>query len=162
LVRAARAQTAFTHGDPAVVEAAEYFARVTFRVREGESIPAALRTVAQERAWEAIPQSWFEAAKLSARSEVEDREAAREQGLTCHIPDAFPVILHFLLRYPEDGLAALEANLRAGGDNASRGMILGMVYGAQSDAIAAYPGWVDGLSARDEIEFILNRTPAYV
>jgi len=162
LVRAARAQTAFTHGDPAVVEAAEYFARVTFRVREGESIPTALRKVAEEQTWEAIPRSWFEAAQLSARSEKDDREAAREQGLTCHIPDAFPVILHFLLRYPEDSVAALEANLRAGGDNASRGMILGMVYGAQSDAIAAYPGWADGLSARDEIESILNRTPAHV
>lgn len=162
LALAARAQTAFTHGDPAVVEAAEYFARVAFRVREGERIPAALRAVAEERAWEAIPQSWFDVAERSARSDVKDREAAKEHGLTCHIPDAFPVILHFLLRYPVDGVAALEANLRAGGDSAARGMILGMVYGAQSDAITAFPGWAAGLRARDKIESILNRTSAHV
>jgi len=162
LARAARAQTAFTHGNPAVVEAADYFARVTFRVREGENIPAAIRAVAEERTGEAIPQAWFEAAELSAQSQVDDLEAAKEQGLTCHIPDAFPLILHFLLRYPVDGVTAMEANLRAGGDSAARGMILGMVYGAKSDTITTFPGWAAGLNAKDEIESILNRKSAHV
>lgn len=161
LVQAARAQAALTHSDPVVVEAAEYFARVTFRVREGEDIPAALRTVAEERTWDAIPPSWFEAGELSAQSQVDDLEVAKGCGLTCHTPDAFPVILHFLHRYPVDGVAALETNLRAGGDNAARGMILGMVYGAQSDTITTFPGWAAGLSARHEIESILNQSPAH-
>ena len=46
LIAAARAQTSFTHGDPAVVEAAEFFARVTLAVQEGVAIPDALRAAA--------------------------------------------------------------------------------------------------------------------
>jgi hypothetical protein len=43
LIAAAGAQTSLTHGDPAVVDAAEFFARVTLAVREGVAIPEALR-----------------------------------------------------------------------------------------------------------------------
>lgn len=157
LAEAARAQAAFTHGDPTVGEAAEYFARTTFRVRDGESIQEALCSVWEEQPWKAIPQSWFEEAQNSARSERDDPGAAGEHGTTCHIPDAFPVILHFLLRYPVDAVAALDANIRAGGDSAARSMILGMIYGAKSDAIVAYPGWVADLNASIEIDSILNR-----
>lgn len=156
LIAAVRAQTLFTHGDPAVVEAAEFFARVTLAVQEGVAIPDALRAAAPLTAWNAIPGEWFEAALASSASEASDSAAAKAHGLTCHVPDAFPAICHLLLRHPDDGVAALTANVEAGGDSAARGMIIGMIHGAKSNA-APLPGeWLAGLRAYGEIQQLIE------
>jgi ADP-ribosylglycohydrolase len=57
LIAAARAQTSFTHGDPAVVEAAEFFARVTLAVQGGITIPDALHAAALATSGSANPSS---------------------------------------------------------------------------------------------------------
>ena len=152
LIAAARAQTGLTHGDPAVIEAAEFFARVTLAVQSGATIPDALRDVASLPSWNAIPNEWFEAAVVSSASPVTDSAATKAHGLTCHVPDAFPAICDLLMRHPDDVISALTANAEAGGDSAARGMMLGMVYGAQQDATPFPAEWLSGLSAYDEIQ----------
>ena len=134
LIAAARAQTSFTHGDPAVVEAAEFFARVTLAVQEGIAIPDALRAAAPLTAWNAIPGSGSKPPSHPALPQPSDSAATKAHGLTCHVPDAFPAVCHLLLRHPDDVVAALTANVEAGGDNAARGMIIGMIHGAKPDA----------------------------
>lgn len=156
LIAAVRAQTSFTHGDPAVVEAAEFFARVTLAVQEGVAIPDALRAAAPLTAWNAIPGEWFEAALASSASATPDSAAAKAHGLTCHVPDAFPAICHLLLRHPDDVVAALTVNVEAGGDSAARGMIIGMVHGAKSNGTPLPKDWLTGLHAYGEIQQLIE------
>ena len=156
LIAAARAQTSFTHGDPAVVETAEFFARVTLAVQQGIAIPDALRAVVPHTAWNAIPGDWFEAALASSASSATDSAATKAHGLTCHVPDAFPAICHLLMRHPNDGVAALTANVAAGGDSAARGMIMGMIHGAKPDAKPLPEHWLTDLRAYSEIQQLIK------
>ena len=156
LIAAARAQTSFTHGDPAVVEAAEFFARVTLAVQQGIAIPDALRAVVPHTAWNAIPGHWFEAALASSASAATDSSATKAHGLTCHVPDAFPAICHLLMRHPNDGVAALTANVAAGGDSAARGMIMGMIHGAKPDAAPLPEHWLTDLRGYSEIQQLIK------
>ena len=155
-IAAARAQTSFTHGDPAVVEAAEFFARVTLAVQQGIAIPDALRAVVPHTAWNAIPGDWFEAALTSSASAATDSSATKAHGLTCHVPDAFPAICHILLRHPDDAAAALTANAAAGGDSAARGMIIGMIHGAKPDAKPLPEHWLIDRRAYSEIQQLIK------
>ncbi len=157
LLSAAREQTSFTHGDEAVIESAEFFARLALRVGDGEPVPEALKSVAEMNHWQAIPQEWFEAAVRSSSSGKSTENSAAEHGLSCHIPDAFPVVCDLLLRYPDDPVTALTKNAQAGGDAAARGMILGLIYGARPEAAALPEEWFSGLTARDEIEQLMTR-----
>jgi len=152
LLAAARAQTSFTHGDPAVVEAAEFFARVTLAVQRGIAIPDALRAAVASNAWNAIPGDWFEAALASSASAASDSAATKAHGLTCHVPEAFPGVCHLLMRHPDDGLTALTANVLAGGDSAARGMIMGMIHGAKPNTKPLPEHWLTGLRAYGEIQ----------
>lgn len=161
LVAAAREQTSFTHGDPAVVEAAEFFARVTLAVQQGIAIPDALRAVVPHTAWNAIPGDWFEAALASSASSATDSAATKAHGLTCHVPDAFPAICHLLMRHPNDGVAALTANVAAGGDSAARGMIIGMIHGAKPDAKPLPEHWLTDLRAYSEIQQLIETIHAH-
>ncbi len=156
LIAAARAQTSFTHGDPSVVEAAEFFARVTLAVQDGVAIPDALRAAAPLTAWNAIPGDWFDAALASSASTVSDSAATKAHGLTCHVPEAFPAVCHLLLRHPDDLVAALTANIEAGGDSAARGMIIGMIHGAKSSGTTLPQDWLTGLRAYGEIQQLIE------
>jgi len=156
LIVAAKAQTALTHGDPAVVDTAEFFARVTLAVQEGVAIPDALRATAKATSWRAIPIDWLDAAVASSASETSDSAATKGHGLTCHVPDAFPAVCHLLMRHPDDAIAALTANVAAGGDSAARGMIIGMVHGAKPDAKPLPEQWLTGLRAYSEIQQLIE------
>jgi ADP-ribosylglycohydrolase len=156
LIAAARAQTSFTHGDPVVVEAAEFFTRFTLAVRRGIAIPGALHAAAKAIAGSAIPDEWLEAALASSASSASDSAATKAHGLTCHVPDAFPAVCHLLLRHPDDVAAALTANVEAGGDSAARGLIIGMIHGAKPNARALPHDWLTRLSAYGEIQQLIQ------
>jgi ADP-ribosylglycohydrolase len=47
-------------------------------------------------------------------------------------------------------------NAKAGGDNAARGMILGMIYGAAGEVEKLPGALTSGLNATEEIERILK------
>ena len=152
IIAAVRAQTSFTHGDPTVVDAAEFFTRVTIAVKEGATIPDALRAAVSNT----IQKDWFDAALTSSASTATDVAATKAHGLTCHIPDAFPAVCHLLLRHPDDLIAALTTNTEAGGDNAARGMIIGMIHGAKPNAAPLPNDWLTGLRAYDEIQKLIE------
>ena len=156
LIATARSQTGFTHGDPAVVEAAEFFARVALDVAKGVSIHEAIEAAAKLDHWEDIPETWFASATQSARETPEVLDAAQAHGLTCHIPEAFPATIDLLLRYPNDAVAGLKANAHAGGDSAARGLLLGLVYGAAPEPEALPEAWLTQLAAKEEIDALIK------
>lgn len=150
-VAVARAQTALTHGDEAVVETAEFFTRVVMALQAGSEIATALAAVAA-RPWQAIPASWFAAAQQTSVADVGDLDALDAHGLSCHVADAFPCVCHLLLRYPDSPARALSANAAAGGDSAARGLLLGLVHAA-SPGISAFPAaWVAELRSCELID----------
>lgn len=157
LFASARAQTAFTHGDPAVIDAAEFFARVALSVLKGSTIPEALEKTAALPHWKALPADWILAAEKSSSSDSTDGEALEDHGLTCHVPDAFTGVCHLLLRHPEAPATGLIENVNAGGDSAARGMILGLVYGARFPVSLWQKEWLDDLRARREIDRLIEK-----
>jgi ADP-ribosylglycohydrolase len=156
LIAAAKSQTSFTHGDPSVVDTAEFFGRVTLAVRDGIAIPDALHAAAKATTGSAIPDEWFDAALASSVSETSDSAATKAHGLTCHVPDAFPAVCHLLLRHPDDAVAALTANVEAGGDSAARGLIIGLIHGARPNATAIPHDWLTALRAHGEMQQLIE------
>lgn len=157
LLLAVRVQTAFTHGDPVVIESALFFAKVILAIQAGDDIEAALRKTIKQTPWQFIPEEWIDNASASAASDETDAAALKGHGLSCHATDAFPCICHLLLRYPTSPAEALIENANAGGDSAARGMILGMVYGA-AFPVSDWPAeWLVELNAREEIKNLVGR-----
>lgn len=157
LIDAARRATAITHSAAEVVESADFFCRVVLAVRNGTAIPAALDAAMTAKDWSALQKSWLTAARDSASSTATDAAALKSHGLTCSTSDAFPGICHLLLRHADDPATALIENATAGGDNAARGLILGMVLGAKFSTAALPKDWLTGLRARDEIERLIQQ-----
>ena len=129
LLAACRELTAFTHSDPKVVGAAEFFARVVLAVQKGDTIPEAIDRAGGELTDENL-KTWLESGRESAGSPATDSEVLATHGLSCNVDGGFAGVCHLLLRYPSDPLTAMVENAKAGGDSAARGMLLGMVYGA--------------------------------
>ena len=151
LISAVRAVVGFTHGEAAVVDAAEFFTRVTLAVDRGQSIPEALAMC--------VPASLaagFKAGRDSAASTLTDAEALARHGLSCDVAKGFPGVCHLLLRHPESPAVALCVNAAAGGDSAARGMILGMVYGARFGREHLPAHWVEELRALPELKSLLG------
>jgi len=150
LAEAARSQTAFTHGDPGVAEAAAYFARVSRKLLEGLTLDEALDGAVSAETWEHIDPAAHLADARRDR-EAEPVAALQERGLTCHLPDTFPSVLFLLVRYPDSLEEALIENTMAGGDSAARGLLVGLVLGAALGESAVPSRWIEGLRARDEL-----------
>lgn len=157
LVAAARAQTSFTHGEPAVVEAAEFFTRVTLALRRGEKMHEAVQGTMAIGGWEGLLDDWLDNAIESAASTESDTAELHRHGLSCHTEDAFPGICHLLLRHPHDPTTALIENACAGGDSAARGLILGLVYGA-CFPVSNWPAeWLNDLRCKSEVDELMGK-----
>jgi len=152
-VSAARHQTSLTHGDKATIDAAEFFTRVVHEIAEGSTIPAALKNAAGE-AYEALDAKGHLAA-ATGQLDRSPEAAGTELGLTCHTPDAFPLALYFLLKFADSPRDALIENAMAGGDNAARGLLIGLVMGAAHGTAWMPAAWVEELTAAPEIHALL-------
>ncbi|MBK1830654.1 ADP-ribosylglycohydrolase family protein [Verrucomicrobiaceae bacterium R5-34] len=124
-ISAARTLTQFTHGDPEVVDAAELLVRMNYLLVSGTNLPDAVQEACQHPYPELNAKQYFEMA--SSRLEADPLQAAEDLGLTCHTSEALPVLLFFLLRYPDDIASALSTNALAGGDNSARAIPLAML-----------------------------------
>ena len=70
----------------------------------------------------------------------------------CYIDQSFPAVLYLAARYADDFEAALVANTNVGGDNCHRGAVLGAILGAALGYAAIPERWIQGLTARAELE----------
>lgn len=67
-------------------------------------------------------------------------------GQSCALDYGFPSSLYLILKYQDNYEAAMKANILAGGDSASRGMVVGMVLGAYHGYDALPNKWLDTLN----------------
>ncbi|MDQ8192082.1 alpha/beta fold hydrolase [Roseibacillus persicicus] len=136
-VTAAREQTALTHGDGNVIDAAEFFVRATVAIQDGLAIPEAFQQAAEANYKHLPAKDWLAQAN-EALAQEDYRKAAASFGLTCHIPEAFPATLYFALRWHQAGagtsesdfLATLSDNSLAGGDTSARAIPLAVFLAA--------------------------------
>ncbi|MEJ5365288.1 MAG: ADP-ribosylglycohydrolase family protein [Desulfosoma sp.] len=152
---AARAQTAMTHNDPMVIEAAVYFSRVTLEVLSGKHPADALQSVLHEMPLPDSLVSWVRHGLESASMETE--AAILDFGQSCAVDGAFPSVAHLIARYAEDLREGLIQNVMAGGDSAGRGLLVGMVLGAHHGFEALPLEWVEGLRAGEKIRCLADR-----
>jgi len=155
LILSARAQTSMTHADPLVVDSAELFARVTYKVLKGDSPTNAVSVEAEEYFAGTPFPSWVDAGvRSAARDSV---EVIREFGRSCHTPEAFPGIIHLIAKYDMDLKEALVQSVMSGGDSAARAMIVGMILGAHLGMEALPDEWITSMKKTEEIRFLLGQ-----
>jgi ADP-ribosylglycohydrolase len=145
----ARDQTALTHNHPTVIESAEFFGRVTWKVLNGESPTAAVKQ-AMDEGFDREPYSkWIENGLNSAAKDT--RQAILDFGQMCEIQAAFPSVIHLIARYENNLRTGLVENVMAGGDSAGRGLLVGMILGAYGGLDAIPQKWLTELKATPEI-----------
>jgi ADP-ribosylglycohydrolase len=175
----------FTHKDLHALGGGEFFARVTHRVINGQSPKEAIENVAVQmggffeakvaQAVAKVKEATDENSALSHEQFADDlaltsmarlwdvgRSEPIKVGKASPTEGTLPGAVYFILKYAEqeDGLKkALQANTMVGGDNASRGIAIGMVLGAYKGVNAIPKLWKETLEQWDYCEELLNKLP---
>ena len=153
LILAVRAQTALTHGDPQVIDAAEFFTRAALAICNGSDFDEAFDAAASHPYDGLSVIDYLAEARQAADGDL--TRAAGRIGLACNVTQAFPVSLAIALKHGTDPVTALTTNALLGGDSAARGMPLGLLLGAKH-GVSAFPDhWRTDLRAGDEIDALL-------
>jgi ADP-ribosylglycohydrolase len=154
LVQSAKSQAAMTHNNPQVIEAAEFFARVTWQVLKGDEPVGALMEIAEKQYKNGQINRWVMDGYNSR--EKESVSAIVAFGQSCNVNDAFPGAVHLICKYQDNLQEALVQAVMAGGDSSARGMAVGMVLGAFLGTSAIPENWLSDLKQRQTIENCLN------
>ncbi len=127
-----------THNNHDAIAAAKYTASVLLAVLEGSSLNEAL-TSSLQFAGETLTPLLSDALNTNRLDSV---AAAQRFGSACHVLEGLPVIVH-ILRHATGYQQAVEANIRASGDNCGRAIMLGAIAAAaaetRNDSNAAIP-----------------------
>ena len=160
LIEAARQQTMMTHNNPEVIDSAEFFARVAWRVLDGTRPKTAIEKVSDT--WNGNPEiaAWVRAGLES--KDMDSVAAISRFGQSCHTQEAFPGVIHLIARYENDLKEALIQSVMAGGDSAARGMMVGMVLGAYQRLESLPADWLSGLRKRKDIKDLLDKSARHV
>jgi ADP-ribosylglycohydrolase len=149
LIESAKAQTAFTHNNPQVIECASFFSAVALKVLKGATPKAAILQVKEELLFKAPILKWT--AKGLESVEQESRQAILNFGQMCETAAAFPGVIHLIAKYENDLRTALVENIMAGGDSAGRGLLVGLVLGAHLGIDAIPQNWLTEMKAYQQI-----------
>jgi ADP-ribosylglycohydrolase len=155
MIAAARAQTALTHNNRTIIETAEFFGRVVWQVLHGEAPTAAIKQVLVEGFYREPYANWVTDGLNSV--EADTRQAILDFGQMCEIEAAFPCVVHLIARYEDNLAEGLTENAMAGGDSASRGLIVGMILGAHRGIDAIPQKWLSDLKSYQEIIDLMDQ-----
>jgi len=178
-------KTMFTHTNPESLAGGEFFARVTHRVINGETPKKAIVEVAlqmdlfiQTKVAQAVAkfeeeqdpstalskEQFSDDLALTSMAKLWDigRSEPIKVGKASPTEGTLPGSIYFILKYEnqEDGLKkALQSNTMVGGDNASRGIAIGMVLGAYKGVDAIPRQWRNSLDQWEYCDELLNKLP---
>ena len=153
---AAAAQTRMTHNHPYVLESAEFFSIVAWKALQGADPVSALQDTARAHSWDSPIGDWLTKGMSSA--DLDTVDAIKNLGQSCHTQDAFPSVVHLIVKYSGSLREALIRNVMAGGDSAGRGMVVGMVLGAHLGLEAVPSDWMNGLKQGERIRRLMEQT----
>lgn len=155
LEEAANLQTAMTHKHVQVVEASSFFTRLAYALNKKEDINQAL-SFALEKNFANLPaQEWVK--KAQEVLPLDANKALLKLGQTCHLDEAFPSTIYLLLKFfanPEEGLIA---NVKAGGDSAARGLVLGFCFGLKKEADKLISLWIKDFKLKESLNKLLEQ-----
>ena len=134
-VLASRAQTLLTHGDEGVVDAAEFFTRATLAVEAGMTFAEAFEKASNEGTYTQLPVAEHLNNVLAKGDDV--LAVSAELGLTCHLPEAFPLALYLTLRPGATFESAISENSLAGGDTSARAMLMALLFAARDGEVGS-------------------------
>lgn len=146
-VAAAREQTALTHGSAIAADAAEFLTRLTFGYLRGEDSAIGAHYDLLD------PKMLLE--RVESTRSMTVSAAAKTLGLACPAPQALPTVVMLVERCGNDLEDAMIENVMAGGDNAARGIALGMLLGAKHGRSAIPERWLRELEAAPRVEQFL-------
>ncbi len=175
----------FTHTNEEALSGAEFFARVTFRVINGEDVLTAINEVASisnnfiknkvAQAIEKVKEAQDENLSLSKEKFKDDlaitsmarlwdigRTEPIRVGKASPTEGTLPGAIYFILKYKDNDDSvnlALQANTMVGGDNASRAIAIGMVLGAKEGVLKIRKDWLEELEQYEYCESLLNKLP---
>lgn len=155
LVEAARAQTRMTHNHPAVIDSAEFFARVSWMGLKGTPPVSAMEDVSRQRFKDSPISQWVLEGIDS--KEMDSISIITDFGQSCHVDDAFAGVVHLIAKYEGNLEEALIQAVMSGGDSAARGMVVGMVLAAYLGEKAIPAQWISGLKKKQEILALLDK-----
>lgn len=142
-------QLRLTHNNDYLAKMSHYLTDLTLRVLEGEK-PSEI--IADLTGYGPTVRDLVEKGK--SKLKLNARDAIAELGQACPSTQAFPGVIYFLLKYEEDPVKALVENVKAGGDSAARGMIIGGILGAyRPDSLPM--AWYNEIKASAEIDRFL-------
>ena len=137
----ALAHLALTHPGNQMALAGELFTHLLSETLQGRPLNAVIRDAIakQNNPFLGHPfQKW--------RALPDDAVIGRYLSTACYVEHAVPAVVYLALKYHRDPETALIVNTNLGGDNASRGAVLGALLGA-ANGMAGFPRrWVDGLT----------------
>ena len=155
LIESARLQTSVTHNNQEVIDSAEFFARVTWKIIHGQAPVAALNQVLDDGFEREPYANWVDDGLKSA--DTGTRQAILDFGQMCEIEAAFPCVIHLIARYEENLSRALIENAMSGGDSAGWGLVAGMVLGAHLGTASIPPRWLTELKAYARIVELMDK-----
>jgi ADP-ribosyl-[dinitrogen reductase] hydrolase len=114
-----------THKNTEVLRAARAFARLLTSLLEGKDLATALSTLgASAHPCFALPLAKW------ASEKKEEEIVGNHFSPACYIEDAFPASIFITVKYAGRFREGLQANVRLGGDNCHRGVVVGALLGA--------------------------------
>lgn len=155
LLGSARVQTAFTHNQSHVIDAAAAFSRIALASLAGTPPRQAVSAVL------AHPDTGGVLSGLMSKGlesvDTNTREAIGRFGQMCEIDAALPAAVHLIAKYEDSLQEALIENVLAGGDSAGRGLLVGMVLGAYLGPEAIPSRWLTEMNAGDRITALMHQ-----
>jgi len=155
LIGSARAQTAFTHNESHVIDAAGAFSRIALDSMAGSPPSRAISALLAHPDTGDTLSSWLSQGLESAGTDT--RTAIARFGQMCEIDAALPATVHLIAKYEDSLQTALIENVRAGGDSAGRGLLVGMILGAYRGHSAIPSRWLTEMNAHDRIITLMNQ-----
>ena len=128
-----------SHNSENVVESANYFARLLFRVSDGKNITQEISSL--KNAYNSFIIDGVD--KGIASKDKNTFDTIRNFGPACGIDEGLPGIIHLLTTYPNDLKELLIQNAKAGGDTSSRAMVATMIIVANSSSEGIPKEWFD-------------------
>jgi ADP-ribosylglycohydrolase len=126
LVAAACTQAEMTHRSTLSLEAAAFLARAAWARLDGATLIQALDHAAAG-SFTDLPADSLRIQAVSLAASRDARHIVATTGASCHILEALPASLAIALAFANEPHRALCENAMAGGDNAARGLVIGML-----------------------------------
>ena len=142
IVESVKFHTFLTHFTKEVLDASKYIVEVTLAMVYNLDVEKTLKERAKFYG-EAVEA---EVTKAFEVRDIPTNEAIKTLGASCGVNGALASTVYLLLNYHHDFEALLKANILAGGDSASRGMVAGMIVGARYGFEAIKPSWIEEIN----------------